>query len=305
MSEINTTRNAAQEVGSGSLGREKGESSYQSWENADQETQFDTENSETDQEAIFLESCTEKIAMLPIEIAIASFPASLTESGDGFPVSFPHHLFLFMLMLSFYTSVSGIIIWPVFPNVAKGFYFISFVCILLSLTVFFASVLPENLRENGSPGLEQGKTSKHSQSHGFTTSERRKKESVLKLYMCILQATANKIAILPLDITTAFLAASSGTQSSNGFTACFPDHLLLLMLTLGFYLSVNGKTLRLFFPKVAKGFYLVASLCILPALTITFASLLPSNLRDVPRICLTFVLLIVFGLAVYEECSLN
>ncbi|KAJ4707195.1 hypothetical protein OWV82_020750 [Melia azedarach] len=271
MSEINTSSNV------GCPDCEKDESSYASdssdSEIADQKTQFSAENSETDQEEIFLESCAEKIAMLPIEIAIASFPDSLTENGDGFPVPFPYHLIFFMSMLSFYASVSGIIIWPVFPK-------------------------------NGSPDLEQGKPSKPSESHGFTSSESTKKESTSKLYMCILQATANKIAIMPFDIATTFLAASWGTQNGNSSTACFPNHLILLMLTLGFYSSVNGKILRLFFPKAARGFYLVASLCILLAVTTFFASVLPSNLRDVPWIFLTFLVL-GFGLAIYEECRLN
>lgn len=154
--------------------------------------------------------------------------------------------------------------------------------------------------------MEQGKPSKPSKSQEFTSSESTQNEAILLKYKCILQTWANKIAMLPFDIIIAFLAASWGTQNGNCFpAACFPYHLFLLMLMLGFYSSVAGIILWPIFPEAARAFYLVAFLCILLALTLFFASLLPEDLRDVPWVCFAFVSFLVFGLAVYEECRLN
>lgn len=158
-------------------------------------------------------------------------------------------------------------------------------------------------QQNGSPDLGKGISRDKSELRSPASAQ---EAAISKFkYKRIFQTWANKIAMLPCEITIALLPASLSTtqQSGHGFSVCFPYYLFFLMLMLGFYASVAGIILWPVFPKMARCFYLIAFLCMLLALTMFFASLLPSHLQDLPWICLTTVLFIVFGLAVYEECD--
>ncbi|KAI5591686.1 hypothetical protein BDE02_04G098600 [Populus trichocarpa] len=93
------------------------------------------------------------LVMVPFTILTNLFAAFCTvNSSNSFGLApFSFHSLVFIVMLNFYTSIIGIVLWQVFPMVARGFHLMAFLCALLSLTILFGAVLPIQL--NGAPWI--------------------------------------------------------------------------------------------------------------------------------------------------------
>ncbi|XP_038724416.1 uncharacterized protein LOC120015959 [Tripterygium wilfordii] len=81
--------------------------------------------------------------LFTITITMAGSVWAYDGKGDLKLNSFPFHSFFFIVMLSFYVSLIGIIISNRFPSVARGLYVVAFLCIILSLTLLFGAILPD------------------------------------------------------------------------------------------------------------------------------------------------------------------
>ncbi|XP_021688715.2 uncharacterized protein LOC110670797 [Hevea brasiliensis] len=95
------------------------------------------------------EEWTNTFVMVPFTIITNLFTALWAVNGNGqFAVSRStcHIFFFFLVMINFYASIVGILLWRVYPKVARGIHLIAFVCALLSLTLLFSALLPCELK---------------------------------------------------------------------------------------------------------------------------------------------------------------
>lgn len=87
--------------------------------------------------------------MMPFTIITNLFAALWAVNGNGQIAVSPsacHVFFFFLVMLNFYASIVGVLLWHVSPKVARGIHLIAFVCTLLSLTLLFSAILPGQLK---------------------------------------------------------------------------------------------------------------------------------------------------------------
>ncbi|KAL5808199.1 hypothetical protein ACOSQ3_028890 [Xanthoceras sorbifolium] len=146
---------------------EQGESSHESVTNKlsgqheHEMVSFASKEEEEEEEAIsykkkkkkkkksILERWAKTFVMVSYNIAINIFITLWACNGVTSPAAaaatFHLHMFVLIVMVNFYASVAGIILWHFFPVVARGFHAIAFFCTLLSLTILFGALLPDDI----------------------------------------------------------------------------------------------------------------------------------------------------------------
>ncbi|XP_050226580.1 uncharacterized protein LOC126676423 [Mercurialis annua] len=121
----------------------------------------------------------------------------------------------------------------------------------------------------------------------------------------IFEAWAAKtFGMMPFTFITNLFAALVGVNGGINLSSS-TCKVFFVLLMINFYASVVGILLWHVFPRVAKGFHLMAFLCAMLSLTILFCTVVPTELKSMPWVFMTIVMLLVTGLLVYELSSLS
>ncbi|EEF28896.1 conserved hypothetical protein [Ricinus communis] len=112
------------------------------------------------------------------------------------------------------------------------------------------------------------------------------------------------IQTMAFAFITNLFAALWGVSGGFGLSSSSYKAFLILLMT-NFYSSIVGILLNRVFPAVAKGFHLMAFLCAMLSVTILFSGLVPSEIKCMPWVLMTIVLLLVIGLLAHELSSLS
>lgn len=96
---------------------------------------------------IIFETWGQLLVMVPFTVAITLFGASWANEREYIvPGFFPNSQTFFLITtLNFYVSIIGIVVGHVSPTFARGFHLIAFFCALISLTMLFEALLPNEL----------------------------------------------------------------------------------------------------------------------------------------------------------------